>query len=52
MKRIFSFLLVISFVTQIAVGQDFTSQLSADKLRERVRMLSADEFEGRGPGTP
>ena len=37
---------------QAAVAPDVTPQLSADKMRERVKTLSADEFEGRGPGSP
>jgi Zn-dependent M28 family amino/carboxypeptidase len=52
MKKILSFLLVLTLAGQIAIAQDFTALLSPEKMRERVKRLSADEFEGRGPGTP
>ena len=32
-------------------GQDYTSRFDAASMRERVIRLSADDFEGRGPGT-
>lgn len=35
----------------LAIGQDLTSKFDANKMRERVKRLSADDFEGRGPGT-
>ncbi len=38
----------------LAVGvfaQDYTSKFSEAKMRERVKTLSSDAFEGRGPGT-
>ncbi len=40
-------LLSLSF----AFGQDRSSLFDAAKLKERVKRLSADDFEGRGPGT-
>ena len=52
MKRILSFLLLVCVGAQAAIAQDYTSQLDPDRMRERVKILSADEFEGRGPGTP
>ncbi|MGD9564346.1 MAG: M28 family peptidase [Pyrinomonadaceae bacterium] len=41
--------------TLLAIGpvsaQDLSSRFDAEKLRQRVIRLSADDFEGRGPGT-
>lgn len=51
MKKILSFLLVTTFAAQTALAQDFTKLFNADKMRQRVIRLSADDFEGRGPGT-
>ena len=51
MKRITSFLLLLTFAAQVALGQDFSKHFDAQKIRQRVIRLSADEFEGRGPGT-
>ena len=31
--------------------KDLTDSFNANKMRERVKRLSADDFEGRGPGT-
>ena len=33
-------------------GSGAASAINADSLMATVRVLSADEFEGRGPGTP
>ncbi|HUR96560.1 MAG TPA: M28 family peptidase [Pyrinomonadaceae bacterium] len=33
------------------LGQDYTKRFDESKMRERVIRLSADDFEGRGPGT-
>lgn len=33
------------------LGQDRTAQFDADKMRMRVKTLSDDKFEGRGPGS-
>lgn len=42
----------IAFVfLQLASAQDLSSKFDAEKLRQRVIRLSADDFEGRGPGT-
>lgn len=51
MKRIFALLLITSFVSTSVLAQDWTSKFDAAKMRERVIRLSADDFEGRGPGT-
>ncbi|MEO8042872.1 MAG: M28 family peptidase, partial [Acidobacteriota bacterium] len=32
-------------------GQNYTDRFDAARMRERVMRLSADDFEGRGPGT-
>lgn len=51
MKRIFTTCLVLSLLF-IAVGaQDLTSKFDANKMRERVKQLSSDDFAGRGPGS-
>lgn len=44
-------MLVSLFTVSLAFGQDRSASFDAAKLRERVKRLSADEFEGRGPGT-
>ena len=51
MKRITSFLLLLAFAAQLALGQDLSKHFDAQKMRQRVIRLSADDFEGRGPGT-
>ena len=51
MKRIASFLLLFTFAALIAFGQDFSKHFDAQKMRQRVVRLSADDMEGRGPGT-
>ncbi len=50
MKKILSLLLLLTFAIPTA-AQDFTKHFNADKMRQRVIRLSADDFEGRGPGT-
>lgn len=52
MNKTLSLLLLATFLVQGASAQDFTRFLNADKMSERVKRLSADDFEGRGPGTP
>jgi hypothetical protein len=42
-------LLVLSLTS--VFGQDYTKNFDAEKMRQRVIRLSADDFEGRGPGT-
>src|ERR1051325_6409732 len=51
MKKLAAFLVILAFLVQIGISQDLTSKFDADKMRERVKRLSADDFEGRGPGT-
>src|SRR5215510_6136339 len=50
MKRSICALLLLSFSISILNGQDLTSKFDAAKMRERLERLSADDFEGRGPG--
>ena len=51
MKKLFSALVIFAFSTQFLLAQDLTARFDAEKMRERVKRLSADDFEGRGPGT-
>lgn len=51
MKRITAVFLTLTFVWSAAFTQDRSSSFDANKMRERVKRLSADDFEGRGPGT-
>ena len=51
MKTTASLILFVALSVNPLFGQDFTKQFSAEKMRERVIRLSADDFEGRGPGT-
>jgi Zn-dependent M28 family amino/carboxypeptidase len=51
MKNLISFLLIGVFITPLALSQDLTSRFDAVEMRQRVIRLSADDFEGRGPGT-
>ncbi len=50
MKNYLSFVLVLSLSVSIVFGQDLSKNFDAEKLKQRVVRLSADEFEGRGPG--
>jgi Zn-dependent M28 family amino/carboxypeptidase len=52
MRRITTFLLLLAFTAPAILAQDRTAGFSADKMRERIKRLSADDFEGRGPGAP
>jgi Zn-dependent M28 family amino/carboxypeptidase len=52
MRRTIAILVLTIFCLQAIAAQDMTSRFDAAKMRERVIRLSADEFEGRGPGTP
>jgi len=48
-------LVLLSLASLLAIGvpaQDLTARFSEAKMRERVKTLSSDAFEGRGPGTP
>ncbi len=51
MKRINVLFLLVTFVAVSGIGQDRASDFDAKKMRDRVKRLSADDFEGRGPGT-
>src|SRR4051794_12227881 len=51
MKRISTLFLVLTFMSASGLGQDLTASFNAGKMRERVKRLSADDLEGRGPGT-
>lgn len=50
-KLTLHFLIVSLCVSQVAFAQDFSSKFDGEKMRQRVIRLSADDFEGRGPGT-
>ena len=51
MKTASILLLIFVISVSMAAGQDLSNRFSAGKLVERVKRLSADDFEGRGPGT-
>lgn len=51
MKKITALFLLVTFASTFAFGQDRTADFDAKVMRERVKRLSADDFEGRGPGT-
>jgi Zn-dependent M28 family amino/carboxypeptidase len=51
MKRSIALLIAISILTSVSFGQDMSSKFDETKMRERVKRLSMDDFEGRGPGT-
>jgi Zn-dependent M28 family amino/carboxypeptidase len=51
MKKFTSIVVIFAFLASIGISQDLTSKFDANKIRERVIKLSADDFEGRGPGT-
>ncbi len=51
MKRTIALLIAISILTSVSFGQDMSSKFDETKMRERVKRLSMDDFEGRGPGT-
>lgn len=46
-----AFLLILAFLSAFTFGQDRSASFDGAKMRERVKRLSSDEFEGRGPGT-
>lgn len=52
MKKIVAIIALSAFMATAIPAQDRTANFSADKMRERVKTLSADSFEGRGPGAP
>src|SRR3954463_2325674 len=51
MKKLTIWLIIIALFVPLAGAQDLTASFDAPKMRERVIRLSADDFEGRGPGT-
>jgi Zn-dependent M28 family amino/carboxypeptidase len=51
MKRFFALIVGLSFAANVGVAEDLTSRFDQKKIIERVKRLSADDFEGRGPGT-
>ncbi|HEY2846187.1 MAG TPA: hypothetical protein VGI80_00120, partial [Pyrinomonadaceae bacterium] len=51
MKRLLAVVIVASISASFVGAQDQTSKFDANKMLERVKRLSADDFEGRGPGT-
>ncbi len=42
---------MFTLLTSIVLAQDRTIDFDVNTMRERVKRLSADDFEGRGPGT-
>lgn len=50
-KRIIALTLIFTFSLLLVFAQDRTASFDENKMRERVKRLSADDFEGRGPGT-
>ncbi|MGH9947065.1 MAG: M28 family peptidase [Pyrinomonadaceae bacterium] len=50
MKKILISFIAAAIAASIIVAQDMSSKFDTDKMRERVKKLSSDEFEGRGPG--
>src|SRR3954447_561623 len=51
MKKLIGFILISAFLAPVIGAQDLTSRFDANEMRDRVKRLSADDFEGRGPGT-
>lgn len=49
--KIVSSIFIALVLSASAVAQDYTNVFDAKKMRDRVVRLSADDFEGRGPGT-
>lgn len=45
------FVIVSLCCSQFVLAQDLSSKFDGEKMRQRVIRLSADDFEGRGPGT-
>ncbi len=51
MKKAGSLVLLFILCTSLTFGQTYTDRFDWTKMRDRVIRLSADDFEGRGPGT-
>ena len=50
--RPFLSIALVAMLAAAAFGQgDLSSKFDGKRIKERVKVLSADEFEGRGPGT-
>ena len=49
--RFFAAAILAATISTAVFPQDQTAKFDAAKMRERVKKLSGDEFEGRGPGT-
>lgn len=52
MKKLLVLFSLASLLAIAAFAQDYSSRFSEAKMRDRVKTLSSDAFEGRGPGTP
>ncbi|MBK9165680.1 MAG: M28 family peptidase [Acidobacteria bacterium] len=50
MKKILLFVVAMSVLVSGIPAQTMEARFDAAKIRERVKRLSADDFEGRGPG--
>jgi Zn-dependent M28 family amino/carboxypeptidase len=51
MKKTAIILLSALFAASLSLAQDLTASFDGPRMLERVKRLSADDFEGRGPGT-
>ncbi|HVF47807.1 MAG TPA: M28 family peptidase [Pyrinomonadaceae bacterium] len=51
MQKSVCLILLVAVFTWVGAGQDLTASFDEAKMRERVKRLAADDFEGRGPGT-
>ena len=51
MHRTITLAFVVALTCTSLIAQDYSSRFDAANMRERVIRLSADDFEGRGPGT-
>ena len=51
MGKIATSLFIGVLCCSLSAGQNYSDRFDAAKMRERVIRLSADDFEGRGPGT-
>lgn len=51
MYRSFKWFITVLLLVVSVAAQDLTSKFDSSRMRERVKTLSSDEFQGRGPGT-
>ncbi len=51
MRKTIALLFLTAWCISIAFSQEYIDRFDAAKMRDRVIRLSADDFEGRGPGT-